>query len=85
MIGPQAFQAKDSPNYRPGLYFCAACYCCMFLWAIVWRFWVVRENARRDKIVAASGLSPAAAELEGRLNALNGMTDRQNIHFHYRY
>ncbi|ORY28955.1 major facilitator superfamily domain-containing protein [Naematelia encephala] len=85
MIGPQAFQAKDAPGYRPGLYFCASCYGCLTIWSYVWRFWVARENARRDQIVAASGMDAKAAELEGRINALKGMTDRQNIHFRYKY
>ena len=77
MAGPQAFRDQDAPSYRPGLYFCAACYALMCVLAVCWRFFVMRENRRRDRVVAEMGLSPQEWELQGRLNALKGMTDRQ--------
>ncbi|KAL7421182.1 hypothetical protein Q5752_004067 [Cryptotrichosporon argae] len=85
IIGPQSFSSKDAPGYRPGLYFCVACYVFLALCLVVWRTWAKRENARRDRVVAASELSPAEAEIEGRLNGFKGLTDRQNIHFRYKY
>ena len=49
----------------------------MFLTAILWRIYIIRENKRRDRLVESMGMSKEAAEAEGRANGVKGMTDRQ--------
>ena len=99
VVGPQAFQAKDAPQYRPGLYFCCAVFLVDWFILVGWYFWVRGENARRDQRQLAAGITPEQAALEGCLFGLQDMTDRQvgvelcgeaaltheNPHFRYRY
>ncbi|ORY25466.1 major facilitator superfamily domain-containing protein [Naematelia encephala] len=77
VVGPQTFQAKDAPQYRPGLYFCCACFVVAELTLIAWLIWVRWENKRRDKRSAAMGITPDQAALEGCLFGLQDMTDKQ--------
>ncbi|KAL7425266.1 hypothetical protein Q5752_000954 [Cryptotrichosporon argae] len=85
IIGPQTFQASTAPEYRPGLYFCCACFLVAWLELFVWYAWVRHENARRDRLVAEMGISPEQAQLEGALLGLQDKTDRENIYFRYHY
>lgn len=77
VIGPQAFQAKTAPAYRPGLYLCCACFLFDFFLLIGWYVWVNWENRRRDKAMEAMGITPEQAAIEGCLFGLQDMTDRQ--------
>ncbi|ORY25459.1 MFS general substrate transporter [Naematelia encephala] len=85
VVGPQAFQAKDAPQYRPGLYFCCACFLLAGIDLICWAFWVRWENRRRDKRAEGLGITPEQAAVEGCLYGLQDMTDKQNPHFRYHY
>ena len=76
-IGPQLFFASSAPEYRPGLYFCCACFIGILGVIVSWFFWVRWENARRDRRVEAMGLTKEQQELEGCLFGLEDMTDRQ--------
>ncbi|WWD22201.1 hypothetical protein CI109_106692 [Kwoniella shandongensis] len=85
VIGPQTFQASTAPEYRPGLYFCCACFVVAECDLIAWWFWVRWENRRRDKRTQLAGLTPEQVQIEGCLFGLQDMTDRQNPHFRYHY
>ncbi|KAF4496250.1 major facilitator superfamily transporter [Fusarium agapanthi] len=43
------------------------------------------ENRRRAKMIREQGISEEESERLGRLNAEGDMTDRENIHFKYKY
>lgn len=43
------------------------------------------ENRRRAKIIRDQGISEEESERLGKLNAEADMTDRENIHFKYKY
>lgn len=43
------------------------------------------ENRRRAKIVEEQGITAEESERLGKLNAEQDMTDRENIHFRYKY
>ncbi|KAK8846891.1 hypothetical protein IAR55_005981 [Kwoniella newhampshirensis] len=85
VIGPQTFQASTAPQYRPGLYFCCACFVVAELDLVAWYIWVRWENKRRDKRNEMMGITPEQAMIEGCLYGLKDMTDRQNPHFRYHY
>ena len=76
-IGPQMFYADSAPQYRPGLYFCSACFFTAEVLIAIWYFWVQWENRRRDKKADAQGLTLEQRNLEGCLMGLQDMTDRE--------
>lgn len=43
------------------------------------------ENRRRAKVIQEQGISEEESERLGKLNAEADMTDRENIHFRYKY
>lgn len=43
------------------------------------------ENRRRAKIIQEQGISEEESERLGKINAEADMTDRENIHFRYKY
>ena len=78
LLGPQAFQSKDAPAYRPGLYVCCACFLLCGFILLGWFFWVRWENGRRDKRAQDMGLTPEQVAIEGCLFGLQDKTDRQS-------
>lgn len=76
-IGPQFFYASSAPAYRPGLYFCCACFFVSEVLIGIWYFWARWENRRRDRRVEEMGMSLRERELEGCAFGLRDMTDRQ--------
>ncbi|EXF84162.1 hypothetical protein CFIO01_05665 [Colletotrichum fioriniae PJ7] len=84
-VGAQMFVASDAPKYIRGLTACAVLYCVEFCSMATWRFYYVWENKRRDKLVREQGISKEESERLGKLNAEVDMTDRENIHFRYKY
>lgn len=45
----------------------------------------VWENRRRARYLVDQGISEEESERLGKLNAEQDMTDRENIHFRYKY
>lgn len=45
----------------------------------------IYENKRRAKIIQEQGISEEESERLGKMNAEADMTDRENIHFKYKY
>ncbi|KAF5659040.1 major facilitator superfamily transporter [Fusarium circinatum] len=84
-VGAQMFVASDAPRYIRGLTACAILYCVEFLSMASWRFYYIWENRRRAKMIREQGISEEESERLGRLNAEADMTDRENIHFKYKY
>ncbi|KAF4921619.1 putative transporter [Colletotrichum viniferum] len=84
-VGAQMFVASDAPKYIRGLTACAVLYCVEFCSMGAWRFYYIWENRRRAKLIREQGLSEEESERLGKLNAEADMTDRENIHFKYKY
>ncbi|KZL87103.1 major facilitator superfamily transporter [Colletotrichum incanum] len=84
-VGAQMFVASDAPKYIRGLTACAVLYCVEFCSMATWRFYYIWENRRRANIIREQGFSDEESERIGKLNAEADMTDRENIHFKYKY
>ncbi|KAK1842642.1 major facilitator superfamily transporter [Colletotrichum chrysophilum] len=84
-VGAQMFVASDAPKYIRGLTACAVLYCVEFCSMGAWRFYYIWENRRRAKLIREQGISEEESERLGKLNAEADMTDRENIHFKYKY
>ncbi|KFZ18032.1 hypothetical protein V501_01419 [Pseudogymnoascus sp. VKM F-4519 (FW-2642)] len=78
IIGPQTFQAKDGPEFRPAKIIVLATQAAGAAVAVVLFGYYVWANKRKDKKEAAAGLS------EGRdteADAWNNRTDKENKSF----
>ncbi|EON95904.1 putative major facilitator superfamily transporter protein [Phaeoacremonium minimum UCRPA7] len=84
-VGAQMFVASDAPRYIRGITACGVLYCVEFMCMASWRFYYIWENKRRRKIIQDQGISEEESEHLGRVNAESDMTDRENIHFKYKY
>lgn len=62
---------------RPGALWEVACV--LIMNSDIW------ENRRRAKTIRDQGISEEESERLGKLNAEADMTDRENIHFKYKY
>lgn len=83
MCGSQIFRTVDAPRYIPGTIGCGICFGLNFILVIIWRYYYVWQNKRRDRAAAASGMSAKEQEAAGReLGELN-VTDMKNPHFRY--
>ncbi|KAH7376881.1 major facilitator superfamily domain-containing protein [Plectosphaerella cucumerina] len=84
-VGAQMFVVSDAPKYIRGITACAILYCVEFCCMATWRFYYIWENRRRAKMIREQGISEEESERLGKLNAEKDMTDRENIHFKYKY
>ncbi|EOO00485.1 putative mfs general substrate transporter protein [Phaeoacremonium minimum UCRPA7] len=84
-IGAQVFRAQDAPRYIPAIIVCSTMYGLEFVVMVAWRYYYVWQNARRDRLVAAMGMTPEESLHQGSLNAESDMTDVENVHFRYSY
>ncbi|KAK7227900.1 hypothetical protein V2G26_000070 [Clonostachys chloroleuca] len=84
-VGAQMFVASDAPKYIRGLTACAVLYGVEFCSMASWRFYYIWENRRRAKIIQQQGISEEESLRLGKVNAEADMTDRENIHFKYKY
>lgn len=80
LIGPQIFQSKDSPDYKPAKIILCVFLACAFVCSIILRFVVIRRNKRRDMITATY------TEAERNKDVLMlDLTDGENLNFRYAY
>lgn len=77
IVGPQAFQDKDKPDYRPAQITIIVCWCLGLIDMLFIYFWCRRENARKAAIRAEPGYS----RVEGQ--EFFDLTDRENPEFIY--
>jgi hypothetical protein len=83
MAGAQVFQTNDAPRYVKGTIACSVCFGIQSLLILLWRFWYMRENRRRDRLAAESGVSREEQEEKARELGENDATDLQNPYFRY--
>ncbi|KAJ5087162.1 hypothetical protein N7456_010778 [Penicillium angulare] len=81
-IGPQVFLDWDAPRYHIAWSVHLACYACMTAAVIYLRFYLMRQNAKKDEMLAADGFSGADPDL---IHAFEDKTDQENINFRYVY
>ncbi|OIW34816.1 MFS general substrate transporter [Coniochaeta ligniaria NRRL 30616] len=84
-IGAQMFVASDAPRYIRGITACGVLYLVEFCGMASWRFYYIWENKRRARVIREQGISEEESDRLGKLNAESDMTDRDNIHFVYKY
>lgn len=77
IIGPQVFQNKDAPQYRPAEITICVCYFLCILDVLFIYAWCKRENRRKEKIRA----QPGYTKIEGQ--EFYDLTDRENPEFVY--
>ncbi|KAL2753997.1 hypothetical protein ACRALDRAFT_1081223 [Sodiomyces alcalophilus JCM 7366] len=79
-IGPQVFLSRDAPRYYIAFATHLGCYSILVL-VIVWlRFYLVRQNKKRDAL-AAAGVQEASKDYV--VHAWEDLTDRENLTFRY--
>ena len=81
IIGPQTFQARDAPEYRPAKIAVLATQASSAVVTVVLHFYYVWENKRRDarQSLQEKGEQGPTAGIEDWV----GMTDRENPRFRY--
>ncbi|CAK7237622.1 Allantoate permease [Sporothrix bragantina] len=77
IIGPQVFQAKDAPDYRPAEITILVCYALCILDVVFIYFWWRRQNAIKAKLRAEPGYRKMAGQ------EFYDLTDRENPEFNY--
>lgn len=83
MAGAQVFKTKDAPRYVSGTIACCICFMLEAIIILLWRLWYMRENRRRDRIVAESGLTKEEQMQKGEELGEQDVTDLQNPYFRY--
>lgn len=83
MIGAQIFRTADAPRYVAGTAICSACFGLEVIVITLWRFWYMRENRRRDRLAAETGLTQQEQERQGQELGNQEVTDMNNPHFRY--
>ncbi|KAJ6111359.1 hypothetical protein N7523_007420 [Penicillium sp. IBT 18751x] len=81
-IGPQVFLDWDAPRYHIAWSVHLACYACMTVAVIFLRFYLIRENKKKDEMLAAAGVDAADPNL---IHAFEDKTDQENLNFRYIY
>lgn len=84
IIGPQTFQARDRPDYRPAKIAVLATQAAAAVLTVVLFLYYVRENRRRDQAVGNNndgGGDESGATVE--TTAWAGFTDKENKQFRY--
>jgi len=79
IIGPQTFQAKDAPGYKPAKLTLVVFWMVAVLVSVVLVLYYRFANKRRDRVV------PEATEDVDVQQAFTNKTDKQNLSFRYQY
>lgn len=83
MGGAQVFRTKDAPRYISGTIACAVCFLLQAFVILLWRFYYMWMNRRRDREVAASDVPKEDQERRAKEMGENDVTDLENIYFRY--
>ncbi len=86
LSGPQVFLAIDAPRYFTAFAVHMGCYVVLVIVIIFLRFYLRRQNTRKDRLQAellAAGTTEAVDE--NLVHAFDDKTDKENINFRYVY
>lgn len=78
-VGPQVFLERDAPRYFIAFSVHLVCYTLMLLSIFFLRWWLKRENARKDAVLLPEVGDP------NMVHAFEDRTDRENVNFRYVY
>lgn len=81
ICGPQVFLSYEEPRYLTAFGTHMGCYAALIIMLICLRFWLMKENRRKDKLIA-EGKAKADDDLK---HAFEDMTDIENFNFRYVY
>ncbi|KAL3455687.1 hypothetical protein BJX64DRAFT_294814 [Aspergillus heterothallicus] len=81
-IGPQVFLDTDSPRYFTAFGVHLGCYACLTVTVIFLRFYLSRQNKRKEEMLREAGLDLGEQDLA---HAFEDRTDRENVYFRYTY
>jgi hypothetical protein len=82
VLGPQVFLNREKPHYYTAFSVHLACYSCMAGVIIFLRFYLIRQNRKKDEMVNVAGLDAADPNL---VHAFDDKTDKENMSFRYMY
>ena len=81
-LGPQVFLDWDAPRYHIAWSVHLACYACMTVAVISLRFYLIRQNKKKDELLVAAGVAAADPNF---IHAFEDKTDQENLNFRYIY
>ncbi|KAK0709853.1 major facilitator superfamily domain-containing protein [Lasiosphaeria miniovina] len=81
-IGPQVFLAWDAPRYFIAFATHLGCYALLVLVIVALRFYLVRQNTKRDRLAAEGHVQADAGNV---VHGFEDLTDLQNLSFRYVY
>ncbi|KAI1427119.1 major facilitator superfamily domain-containing protein [Xylaria sp. FL1777] len=81
-IGPQVFLAWDAPKYHIAFATHLGCYSALVLVLVYFRWYLKRQNKKRDNLAAAGVREANDSNLT---HAFEDLTDRENPNFRYMY
>ncbi|TVY48636.1 putative transporter [Lachnellula occidentalis] len=83
IAGSNIFFTKEAPRYFSALTGLIACYCGMFVVALLLRQYMWWENRRRNKQIGEGVRTEEGADAQGILEGFGDRTDKSNLHFRY--
>ena len=81
IVGPQVFRDNEAPRYFTAFGTHLGCYAALSVLLIFMRLWYMKENRRKDKMIA-DGRAKADVGLK---HAFEDLTDVENVNFRYAY
>jgi ACS family allantoate permease-like MFS transporter len=81
IAGPFLFRTQDAPGYVLAIAAILVCFCLALLSAIALRFYMLRENKRRDRVYGA--VDTDEAKVDGMRTGMHDKTDRESTDFRY--
>lgn len=84
IIGPQVFLAWDSPRYLIAFSTHMGCYALLVFVIAFLRFYLIRQNKKKDRLQAELAASGVTGVVDERLaHAFDDLTDKENANFRY--
>lgn len=87
IVGPFCFQSSDAPRYTKALATILGCFCACFVIAVLFRYYLIFENNRRDKkygkVDTKEDSVKREEKLSGIINGMKDQTDTENKNFRY--
>lgn len=87
IVGPFCFQSSDAPKYTKALATILGCFCACFIIAVLFRYYLIFENNRRDKkygkVDTKEDSVKREEKLSGIINGMKDQTDTENKNFRY--
>ncbi|KAG9238685.1 major facilitator superfamily domain-containing protein [Amylocarpus encephaloides] len=85
-IGPQVFLKWNAPRYFIAFATHMGCYTLLMFVLAFLRFYLKRENAKKDRIQSEiAGSGAPEGEVGSTVHAFDDLTDRENVNFRYVY